>query len=160
MKWDLGMREEVLLSCGTLSGLFDQDFQRRTRSENLDTDWCTKRKNVERFTRHSTPAAFPRDFCPECIPKRYSKNVKIKDQNHYWINMVPNWIYLWVHLELQMKISTRARCLKITEKVSFNIASEASYVIILSGQKLMKNVKNGAFWRVFENLTLTAKQIG
>ena len=28
-----------------------------------------------------------------------------------------------------------ARCLKITEKVSFNIASEASYVYILSGQK-------------------------
>ena len=34
-----------------------------------------------------------------------------------------------------------ARCLKITEKVSFNIASEASYVYILSGQKLIKNAK-------------------
>ena len=32
---------------------------------------------------------------------------------------------------------TLARCLKITEKVSFNIASEASYVYILSGQKLI-----------------------
>ena len=31
------------------------------------------------------------------------------------------------------------RCLKITEKVSFNIASEASYVYILSGQKLIKD---------------------
>ena len=30
-------------------------------------------------------------------------------------------------------------CLKITEKVSFNIASEASYVYILSGQKFIKN---------------------
>ena len=29
------------------------------------------------------------------------------------------------------------RCLKITEKVSFNIASEASYVYILSGQKII-----------------------
>ena len=29
----------------------------------------------------------------------------------------------------------RARCLKITEKVSFNIASEASYVYILSVDK-------------------------
>ena len=28
------------------------------------------------------------------------------------------------------------QCLKITEKVSFNIASNASYVYILSGQKL------------------------
>ena len=47
------------------------------------------------------------------------------------------------------------RCLKITEKVSFNIASEASYVYILSGQKL---IKNGPFWRVFENLKLAVKQ--
>ena len=31
----------------------------------------------------------------------------------------------------------RARCLKITEIVSFNIASEASYVYILSGQKFI-----------------------
>ena len=38
-----------------------------------------------------------------------------------------------------------ARCLKITEKISFNIASEASYVYILSGQKLIKNAKNGPF---------------
>ena len=47
-----------------------------------------------------------------------------------------------------------AQCLKITEKVSFNIESEASYVYILSGQKFIKkNVKNGSFWRVFENLS-------
>ena len=42
-----------------------------------------------------------------------------------------------------------AQCLKITEKVSFNIASEASYVYILSGQKLIKNATNGPFWRFF-----------
>ena len=46
----------------------------------------------------------------------------------------------------------------MTEKVSFNIASEASYVYILSGQKLFKNAKNGPFWRVFENLKLAVKQ--
>ena len=40
-------------------------------------------------------------------------------------------------------------CLEITEKVSFNIASEASYVYILRGQKFNKNTKNGPFWRVF-----------
>ena len=51
-----------------------------------------------------------------------------------------------------------ARCLKITEKVSSNIASEASYVYFLSGQKIMKNEKNGPFWRVFENLKLAVKQ--
>ena len=31
-----------------------------------------------------------------------------------------------------------SRCLKITEKVSFNIASEATYVYILSGQKFIE----------------------
>ena len=50
------------------------------------------------------------------------------------------------------------RCLKITENVSFDIASEASYVYIFSGQKLIKNAKCGPFWRVFENLKLTVKQ--
>ena len=55
-------------------------------------------------------------------------------------------------------IGIQARCLKITEKVSFNIASEASYVYILSGQKLIQNAKNGPFWRVLENLKLAVKQ--
>ena len=36
-------------------------------------------------------------------------------------------------------------CLKITEKVSIYIASEASNVYILSGQKFTKNAKNGQF---------------
>ena len=51
-----------------------------------------------------------------------------------------------------------SRCLKITEKVSFNIGSEASYVYILSGQKFIKDAKNCPFWRVFENLKLAVKQ--
>ena len=45
----------------------------------------------------------------------------------------------------------------MTENVSFNITSEASYDYILNGQKLIQNVKNGQFWRVFENL-LAVKQ--
>ena len=48
----------------------------------------------------------------------------------------------------------RTRCWKITEKVSFNIASEASNVYNLSGQMLMKNAKIG----FFENLKLPVKQ--
>ena len=35
--------------------------------------------------------------------------------------------------------------MKITEKVSFNIASEASYVYNKSGQKFIKNAKNSQF---------------
>ena len=42
-----------------------------------------------------------------------------------------------------------ARCLKITEKVSFNIAREAGYVYILSRQKSFKNAKNGPFFGEF-----------
>ena len=53
---------------------------------------------------------------------------------------------------------TTARCLKITEKVSFNIASEASYVYILSGHKLIENAKNGLFLASFLNLKLEVKQ--
>ena len=47
---------------------------------------------------------------------------------------------------------TIPQCLKIIEKVLFNIASEASNVYIWNGQKLTKNAKNGPFERVFENL--------
>ena len=43
------------------------------------------------------------------------------------------------------------RCLKITEKASFNIASEASYVYILSGQKLIEKCQKwsilASFWK-------------
>ena len=39
--------------------------------------------------------------------------------------------------------------MKITEKVSFNIASEASYVY-----KLLKNALNGQFWRVLDEFRL------
>ena len=53
---------------------------------------------------------------------------------------------------------TRLRCLKITGKNTFNIASEASYVYIWSGQKLIKNAKNGQFGEFFEKLKLAVKQ--
>ena len=38
-----------------------------------------------------------------------------------------------------------AQCLKIAQKVSYNIASEASYVYILSGQKFIVNL--ASFWK-------------
>ena len=56
-------------------------------------------------------------------------------------------------------ILTIARCLKITEKVSFNIVSEASYIYILSGQKLiLKMPKMDHFGEFFQNLKLAVKQ--
>ena len=57
------------------------------------------------------------------------------------------------------KNSIWSKYLKIIEKVPFNIASEASTVYILSRQKLIKNAKNGQFWRVIENLKLAVKQL-
>ena len=51
---------------------------------------------------------------------------------------------------LTQDCATNTQCLKIMEKVAFNIASEASYVYILSGQNYMKNAKNGQFGRIFE----------
>ena len=52
--------------------------------------------------------------------------------------------------------SLSTQFLKITEKVSFNIASEASYVYRV--EKFLKNAKNSQFWRVFENLKLAVIQ--
>ena len=54
-------------------------------------------------------------------------------------------------MSMMHEIQVAFRCLKITEKVSFNIASEASYVYILSGQKLIKNAKNGQFGEFLKN---------
>ena len=55
------------------------------------------------------------------------------------------------YLTIKYQCDPEPQCLKIAQKVSFKIASEASYVYILSGQKFIKNAKNGHFWRVFEN---------
>ena len=49
--------------------------------------------------------------------------------------------------------NNNSRCLKITEKVSFNIASEASYVYIFIGQKFIKKCQNCSISQVFENET-------
>ena len=53
--------------------------------------------------------------------------------------------YIWQKsLKVNKKLGefhVSTQCLKITEKVSFNNAGEASYVYILSGQKLIKNAK-------------------
>ena len=52
-----------------------------------------------------------------------------------------------------------AQCLKITENVSFNIASQASYVYILSKQKLIKNAKNGPFGEFLKTRNSVTRQV-
>ena len=72
-------------------------------------------------------------------------------QNLYYNNML-SVIYEKNSFESEINtfgMKVLSRCFKITEKVSFNIASEASYVYILSGQKLFKNAKNGP-WEGFQ----------
>ena len=54
---------------------------------------------------------------------------------------------------------TLARCLKITEKVSFNIAREASYVYILRGQKFIKNAKNTQFGKFLKTCGLRSNSV-
>ena len=45
------------------------------------------------------------------------------------------------HSQITGDVRYSAQCLKITEKVAFNIASEASYVHILSGKKFIENAE-------------------
>ena len=52
-----------------------------------------------------------------------------------------------------------ARCLKTTEKVSFNIASEASFVYILSGQKLIKMPKMVHFGEFLKTWSLLSYSV-
>ena len=54
-----------------------------------------------------------------------------------------------LRLNESLKRTKGTQCLKIIEKVAFNIASEASYVYNLSRQKLRRKAKNGPFWRDF-----------
>ena len=94
-------------------------------------------------------------FCYAKSPKQF-----IRWLSGFKQNLLQNWKYSSNTHYFQVLSSKRAspRCLKITEKVSFNIASEASYVYILNGQKLIKNAQNGQFWKVFEKLKLAVKQ--
>ena len=55
--------------------------------------------------------------------------------------------------------STKARCLKITEKVSLNITGEASYVYVFSRQKLIKNAKNAQFGEFLKIWSLRSNSV-
>ena len=59
-------------------------------------------------------------------------------------------------------LSSRAQWLKITEKVAFNIASEASNIYIFRGQNFIKSAKNGQFWkmRLFWWFSNTVSKVG
>ena len=66
-------------------------------------------------------------------------------------------LYLFFLFIPRFFIFENARCLKITEKVSLYIASEASYFYILSGQRFIKNAKM-ANLASFDILKLAVKE--
>ena len=68
-----------------------------------------------------------------CDPIKIALKILISSKLHF-NDFIMEWVGLMQQLN-ELKTS-RARCLKIPEKVSFNIASEASYVYILRGQKV------------------------
>ena len=51
-----------------------------------------------------------------------------------------------------------SQCLKIPGKVSFNMASEASYVYILSRQMFIKNAKNRQYGKILKTCSLRSKK--
>ena len=80
----------------------------------------------------------------ECIRTSLSNNLLWFENQQQKIERSEQHLKMYVFYYLFQNGKTNyrnARCLKITEKVSFNIASEANYIYILSGQKLIKNAK-------------------
>ena len=73
---------------------------------------------------------------------------------HFWLHSIANYNSSHFKISRILDHLTQSRCLKITEKVSFNRASEASFVYILSGRKINKKAKNGEFlktWSLWPN---------
>ena len=128
------------------------------------------RKRIVEMKRQILPVQQPMVFATQQVPAYggyQDPSAASGYENKYWTNVllfesikVLRFPILTIREFLNQWFCylTGTRCLQITEKVSFNIASEASYVYILSGQKLIKNAENGPFWRVFENLKLSVKQ--
>ena len=102
---------------------------------------------VKKIVVHSVPN-FPSVFQGVVGLLIASYNCSEIDVKRPWLNYFfwPLWLSYWNHESWQMVneepiISTLPRCLTITEKVSFNIASEASYLYIFSAQKFIKNAR-------------------
>ena len=137
--------------------------------------WSLKKENLQIAKKIQSVMGMPPQNCHEIIrTNKFSAEPSEPSSNHFDLQQSISHqlmalshstnpfldsiflLILWTKLPFLFHLNW-ARCLKITEKVSFNIASEASYVYILSGQKLIKNAKIGPFWRVFENMKLAVK---
>ena len=88
---------------------------------------------------------------PPWIPKGH---LEIKFHLLLIFNPHPFKIHLLLHI-----IPPKIRCLKTTEKVSFNIASEASYVYNLSWQKFTKSDKEVTFVEFLKTWSLRSNSV-
>ena len=71
-----GGKLRFCLSCGTLLGLFDQDFQRK----NLDTDCCTKDKKIYVLQQRSPEATTTRLYSLPTLFHSSKLNKKDKEE--------------------------------------------------------------------------------
>ena len=87
----------------------------------------------------------------------YSSKKSLKIREKIWKHVIKRSFFL---CNLRHAIfSPSSQWFKITEKVSFNIASEASYVYILSRQKFMKNAKNGKWGELLKTWNLRSNSV-
>ena len=63
------------------------------------------------------------------------------------------------HTRWRLYESPNIRCMIITEKVAFNISSEASYIYLLSRPKLIKVTKNGPFGEFLKTWSLRSNSV-
>ena len=103
---------------------------------------CPNVAEKEECERHASgkkwDPVFCRCFCP-------SSTFAICEENQvYDFRNECRYVCPFKKLVHYCSITLCSQCLKIIEKVSFNFASEASKVFILSGQKLIKNAENGS----------------
>ena len=95
--------------------------------------WSKQAKNLSNDS-CQTDLGFSRNF--------WSENNKLKCLLSP-LNMHDVHLSLWIQsVKFDREYGYHARCLKIPKNVSFNIATEASYVFILCVQKFIKIAKN------------------
>ena len=169
--WFLNMDHDWLIWKAIFPILIHKSSSLRLTSEASNMNWH-HHKSEMCLASHFFASSLDRNksrqnMCVDCrctLPKKGQNDTWAAEKNEK-CTCHTSWLTLTVSKNHSNSLilqhfteASYARCLKITEKVSFYIVSEASYVYALSGQKLIKNDKNGPFWQDFENLKLAVKQ--
>ena len=123
-----------------LAAAFKQSYQ----TGHLDKNWCKMpklRKNCDILI-ISKGAFFFRSQLRKII--KYQSTLYRRQVNKFILSFDCGFIVINIFKD-DLKMLNISQCLKITEKVAFNMASEASYFYILSRQNFIKNAKNRQF---------------